>query len=348
MLKIYFGGVPSMNGSKPAAELLMVQRSPSLAQDKSSSVESWDLIVIGGGPAGLTAGIYGARSGLKTLVLEMMIPGGQIAEAAIVENYPGFPEGISGSELAERLKEQCEKSGAKIHVMERVKDLYVTERRKRILTDNGEYTCSAVIIATGCRRRQLGIPSEDRLRGRGISYCALCDGPLFKKRRVLVVGGGNAAAIDALYLSDLASNTKLVHRSSALRAEKAVVEKLVSKGVEIIYNTEVKRFKGEDQLTSVELFNNKTGEITEIDVDGVFIEIGNVPNSDFAKKAGLELDERGYIVVDSRQRTNVDGVFAAGDVTATRCRQCGTAVGSAIVAAIEAYGYIARPYYYQE
>lgn len=338
-----------MEWSKTDGGLLRAQRTtPPAPVHMHSSDEIWDLIVIGGGPAGLTAGIYGARSGLKTLVLEMMMPGGCIAEAAVVENYPGFPEGISGSELAKRLKDQCEKSGAEIRIMERVKDLYLNQEKKRVITDNGEYACSAIIIATGCLRRQLGMPCEDRLRGRGISYCALCDGPLFKDKTVLVVGGGNAAAIDAFYLSNIASSVKLVHRSSTLRAENALVKKLIGKGVEILYNTEVKKFKGDERLVSVELFNNETGKCIETTVDGAFVQIGSMPNSELAKKAGLELDERGYIVVDSRQRTNIDGVFAAGDVATTPCRQCGTAVGSAIVAAIEAYGYIEKPYYYGE
>jgi thioredoxin reductase (NADPH) len=306
----------------------------------------WDLIVIGGGPAGLTAGIYGARSGLKTLVLERMMPGGCIAEAAVIENYPGFPEGITGSELAERLKEHCEKSGAVIRIMERVKDLDLKQERKHIITDNSEYTCSAIIIATGCRHRQLGMQCEDRLRGRGISYCALCDGPLFRNKNVLVIGGGNSAAIDAFYLSNMASSVKLVHRSSALRAENALIQKLIRNGVELLYNTEVKKFVGDERLVSVELFNNKTGRCIETPIDGVFVQIGVVPNSEFAKNSGLELDEQGYIVVENRQRTNIDGVFAAGDVATTPCRQCGTAVGSAIVAATEAYGYIKKPYYF--
>jgi thioredoxin reductase (NADPH) len=337
-----------MEGPKTDGGLLRAQRSTPLAPiQMHSSDESWDLIVIGGGPAGLTAGIYGARSGLKTLVLEMMMPGGCIAEAAVVENYPGFPEGISGSELAERLKDQCEKSGAEIHIMEKVKDLHLNQKKKHVITDNGEYACSAIIMATGSHRRRLGMLCEDRLQGRGISYCALCDGPFYRDKKVLVVGGGNAAAIDALYLSNIASSVKLVHRSSTLRAENALVEKLIGNGVEILYNTDVKRFEGDERLVSVELYNNETGKYIETAVDGAFVQIGSVPNSELAKKAGLELDEQGYIVVDSRQRTNIDGVFAAGDVATTPCRQCGTAVGSAIVAAIEAYGYIEKPYYYR-
>jgi thioredoxin reductase (NADPH) len=335
-----------MTGLKTDEELLQSQMSPIIVPIKDRArADNWDLIIVGGGPAGLTAGIYGARSGLRTLVLEMMIPGGCIARAAIVENYPGFPEGISGPDLAERLKDQCKNAGTEIHIMEEVKELDINQEIKHVITDKGTYTCSAIIIATGSTNKQLGIPGESRLQGRGISCCALCDGPLFRNKRVLVAGGGNAAAIDALYLSNIALNVKLVHRSSALRAENALVKKLIEKGVEILYNTEIKKFVGDDQLMRVELFNNETIKSMEIDVDGTFVQIGSVPNSEFARKAGLELDEKGYIVVDGSQRTNVDGVFAAGDVITSSCKQCGTAVGSAIVAAVEAYGYIERPYY---
>jgi thioredoxin reductase (NADPH) len=337
-----------MEGPKTDKGYLQAHRSNhnTPAQMHSNS-KNRDLIVIGGGPAGLTAGIYGARSGLDTLVLEMMIPGGTIAEAAVVENYPGFPEGISGSELAERLKHQCEKSGAELRIMEKVTDLHLNQDMKYVLTDNRKYASSAIIIATGSRRKSLGLPSEDRLRGKGISYCALCDGPLYRDKRVLVVGGGNSAAIDAYYLSNIASSVILVHRSSTLRAESALVEKLIDNGVEIFYNTKVQGFNGDERLVSAELINKKIGKNMEIAVDGVFVQIGSVPNSGLAKKAGLLLDEQGYIVVDSRQRTNIDGVFAAGDVATTPYRQCGTAVGSAIVAAIEAYGYVENPYYYK-
>lgn len=307
-----------------------------------------DLVVVGAGPAGLTAGIYGARSGLKTLVLEMAIPGGLIAKAAIVENYPGFPEGVRGSVLAKKLKDQCEKAGAEIRFMERVLELNLEGKTKRVKTDKGTYDCAAVIIATGSQQRQLGILGETKFQGRGVSYCAICDGPLFKNKNVIVVGGGNAAAIDALFLSDIASSVKLVHRQSALRAENALVMGMTSKGIEILYNTEIKEIKGGNKGLRVTLNNNKSNKSIEINVDGVFVQIGRIPNSEIAKKAGLKLDKKGYIIVDSRNRTNIDGVFAAGDVTTSPFRQCGIAIGNAVVAALEAHGYIKRPYYYRE
>ena len=310
-------------------------------------MEHWDLIIIGAGPAGLTAGIYGARSGLKTLVLEEKTPGGEAANTPLVENYPGFPEGISGRELSDKMAEQCRKFGAEIKELERVTELQLGDEKKIVKTDRATYTASAIIIASGCHYRTLGIPSESEFRGRGVSYCALCDGAFFKGRKVIVVGGGNSAAVSAIYLSNLASDVKLAHRRSQLRAEEALQEDLRTQGVKILLNTELKEITGDMKVKGVAVFNNKTGETMKIDVDGVFIQVGEVPNSQFAKEAGLSVDKGGYIIVDDRQRTNISEVYAAGDVTAGPVKQIGTAVGQAIIAASEAFSYIKRPYYYK-
>lgn len=310
--------------------------------------EYWDLIIIGGGPAGLTSGIYGARSGLKTLVLEKLIPGGCILEASIVHNYPGFPKGITGQELASKMHEQCLNEGAIIRTMENVTNIEIQDEKKVVITSNGKYYCKSIIIAAGTQHRKIGIPSEDKFQGLGISYCAVCDGPLFKNRDLLVVGGGNCAAIDAIYLSNLASSVKLVHRRSTLRAEKALIKSMENKGVELLYNMDVKEFKGDNILKSVILYNNKKESLSEIEVDGVFVEIGRIPNTKVADKCGVELNDDGYIIVDRCQKTNIEGVFAAGDVTISPYRQIGTAIGDAIIAALEAFGYIKRPYYKNE
>jgi thioredoxin reductase (NADPH) len=274
--------------------------------------------------------------------------GGCIMEASIVHNYPGFPKGISGQELANKMQEQCLNEGAEIRTMENVIDIEILDKRKAVLTSNGRYYCKSIIIATGTHYRKIGIPSEDKFRGRGISYCAVCDGPLFKNRNLLVVGGGNCAAIDAIYLSNLASSVKLVHRKGTLRAEKALIKSMENNGVELIYDTDVKEFKGDNILRSVMLYNNKTGDLSEVKVDGVFVEIGRIPNTEVAKKCGVELNDDGYIIVDECQKTNMNGVFAAGDVTISPYKQIGTAIGNAIIAALEAYGYIKRPYYYKK
>jgi len=309
-------------------------------------MEHWDLIIIGAGPAGLTAGIYGARSGLKTLILEEKTPGGAAAESPLIENYPGFPA-ISGRELIDKMVEHCKKFEVPINELEKVVELDLKGERKVVKTDRATYTVSAIIVASGCHYRELGVPGENEFRGRGVSFCAVCDGAFFKGRRVIVLGGGNSAAVSALYLSNLASNVKLAHRRDTLRAEEALAKDLQERNVELLWNTEIKEIKGDVKVKSVVLFNNKTGETKEIEMDGVFVQVGEVPNSQFAKEVGVEVDKGGYIIVDERQRTNVNGVYAAGDVTTGPVKQVGTAVGQAIVAATEAFGYIKRPYYYK-
>jgi len=309
--------------------------------------EHWDLIIIGAGPAGLTAGLYGARSGLKTMVLDEKMPGGAAADTPLVENYPGF-EAISGRDLADKMAEQCKKVGAKINELEKVVELDLKGEKKIVKTTRTVYTALAVIIASGSQYMPLEVPGETEFRGRGVSYCTLCDGAFFKGRNVLVVGGGNSAVVSARYLANIASNVKLSHRKDQLRAEEALVKDLIAQGVELMWNTELKEIKGDTKVKGAILANNKTGETREIDVDGVFVQIGEAPNSQVAKEAGVKVDKAGYIIVDDRQRTNIAGVYAAGDVTIGPVKQIGTAVGEAIIAASEAFGYIKRPYYYKD
>ena len=311
-------------------------------------MESLELVIIGAGAAGLAAGIYAARSGLKTLILEEKLAGGNTADAPIIENYPGFLS-ISGRELAQKMLAHCKKFNVEIHEMERVTGLNLKGERKTVKTDKAVYETKTVIIASGTHYRELGVPGEKEFYGRGVSYCGVCDGPLFKGKRVLVVGGGNAAAITALYIAGLASQVKLSHRRDVLRAEESLVKALESKeNVEILWNTELKEIKGKDLVEKVTLFNNKTGDTWELKIDGVFVQVGEVPNSQLAREAGVKVDEGGYIMVDVRQRTNIAGVYAAGDVTNHPVKQVGTAVGQGITAALEAYGYIRRPYYYKQ
>ncbi len=307
---------------------------------------TWDLIIGGGGPAGLTAGIYGARSGLKTLIIEKALPGGCINEASFIENYPGFPNGITGEELAIKMVKQCENAGAEIHSLEEVQDIVLKDEKKWIKTDRDEYSCDAVIIATGTKYRNLGLPSEQKFRGKGISYCAVCDGPLFKEKEVVVIGGGNCAAIDAIYLSNLVSKVTLIHRRDSLRTEKALIQEMNEKDIQVLFNCEVKGFKGDDLLKKVVVYNNKNEDLFEIKADGAFIDIGRIPNIDLVKGIGVKI-ENNYIIVDQRQKTNIDGIFAIGDITTSPYKQIGKAVGEAVIAASEAYGYIKRPYYYR-
>jgi thioredoxin reductase (NADPH) len=308
-------------------------------------MESWELIIIGAGAAGLAAGIYGARSGLKTLVIDEKMAGGTTADAPVVENYPGFPE-IGGGELAQKMTLHCKKAGVTIHEIETVTALDLAGERKIVKTTRAAYEANAVIIATGSHYREIGVKGEKEFRGRGVSYCGVCDGPLFKGKRVLVIGGGNSAATTTLYLSGIAAEVIVTHRRDAFRAEEALVKDIASKkNVQVFWNTEVREIKGEKLVTEVVLYDNKAGETKEIAVDAVFVQIGEAPNSQIAREAGLEVNEHGYIKTDIFQRTSIAGVYAAGDVTNHPVKQVGTAVGQGITAALEAYSYIRQPYY---
>jgi len=308
-------------------------------------MESWELIIIGAGAGGLAAGIYSARSGLKTLVIDEKMAGGTAADAPVVENYPGFPR-ISGEELAQNMALHCKKAGATIHEIETVTALDLTGEQKIVKTTRAEYEAKAVIIATGSHYREIGVKGEKEFRGRGVSYCGVCDGPFFKGKRVLVIGGGNSAATTTLYLSGIAAEVLVVHRRGAFRAEDALVKDIASKeNVKVFWNSEVREIKGDKLVTTVVLYDNKAEATKEIGVNAVFVQIGEAPNSQIAREAGLEVNEPGYIKADVFQRTSVAGVYAAGDVTSHPVKQVGTAVGQGITAALEAYSYIRQPYY---
>jgi len=308
-------------------------------------MESWELIIIGAGAGGLAAGIYGARSGLKTLVIDEKLAGGTVADAPSVENYPGFSQ-ITGGELAQNMVTHCKKAGAIIHEIEPFTGLNLDGKKKVVKTTRAEYEAKAVIIATGSHYREIGVKGEKEFRGRGVSYCGVCDGPFFKGKRVLVIGGGNSAATTTLYLSGIAAEVVVTHRRDAFRAEEALVKDILSKeNVKIFWNTEVKEIKGEKLVNKVVVYHNKAGETKEVEVDAVFVQIGEAPNSQVAREAGLGVDAHGYIETDVFQRTNIEGVYAAGDVTNHPVKQVGTAVGQGITAALEAYSYIRRPYY---
>jgi thioredoxin reductase (NADPH) len=262
-----------------------------------------------------------------------------------VENYPGFSQ-IGGGELAEKMTLHCRKTGVTIHELETVTGLELQGDRKIVKTSKAAYEANALIIATGSHYREIGVVGEKEFRGRGVSYCGVCDGPLFKGKRVLVVGGGNSAAITTLYLSGIVAEVKVAHRREAFRAEEAYVKDIASKkNVQVFWNTEVREIKGEKLVNKVVLFDNKAGETKELAVDAVFVQVGEAPNSQLALESGVEVDEHGYIKIDMFQRTSVPGVYAAGDVTNHPVKQVGTAVGQGITAALEAYGYVRRPYY---
>ncbi len=308
-------------------------------------MENWDVIIIGAGSAGLAAGLYAVRSGLKTLILDERLAGGTISDAPKVVNYPGFSE-ISGQELAEKMTLHSQKHGAVIHDLETVTDMNLTGDKKIIITHKATYEASAVILAMGSHYKEIGAKGEKEFRGKGVSYCGVCDGPFFKGKKVLVVGGGNSACITTLYLSGLAAQVTVVHRRQAFRAEELLVSDIASKtNVNVLWNTEVEEIKGDRQVRTVTLKNNLTGETSELAVDAVFVQVGEAPNSQVAKVAGIETDEVGYIKINIKQETNLAGVFAAGDITNHPVKQVGVAVGQGITAALEAYAYVRRPYY---
>jgi thioredoxin reductase (NADPH) len=308
-------------------------------------MENWDVIIIGAGSAGLSAGIYTVRSGLKTLILDEKLPGGTISDASIVVNYPGFAE-ISGGELAEKMVNHCKKVGAVIHELEPVTELELTGEKKSVKTSNASYEAKAVIFSTGSHYKEVGVKGEKEFRGRGVSYCGVCDGPFFKGKKVLVVGGGNAACITTLYLSGLAGQVTVIHRRGTFRAEASLVTDIAAKGnVTALWNTEIQEIKGDKQVKAVTIIDNITKQTSELAVDAVFVQVGEAPNNQLAKAAGIETDEHGYIKINIRQQTNLPGIFAAGDVTNHPIKQVGTAVGQGITAALESYSYIRRPYY---
>jgi thioredoxin reductase (NADPH) len=308
-------------------------------------MDDWELIIIGAGPAGLAAGIYGVRSGLKTLVLEERIAGGTTADAPMIENYPGF-RSVSGFELAQKMVAHAKDSGVTIHEFETVTELDLKTAEKTVKSDKATYKTKAVIITSGSHYRELDIPGEKEFRGKGVSYCGLCDGPLFKGKRLLVVGGGNSALITTLYLAGLASEVKIAHRKDSFRAEAALVQSLREKpNIEILWNTEITQIKGERLVNKAILLDNKANVTRELTIDGIFVQVGEDPNSRIAREASVAVDEDGYIIVDALQRTSIHGVYAAGDVSNHPVKQVGTAVGQGITAATEAYGYIRRPYY---
>jgi thioredoxin reductase (NADPH) len=308
-------------------------------------LENWDVIIIGAGSAGLAAGIYTVRSGLKTLILDEKLAGGTISDAPTVVNYPGFAE-ISGGELAEKMTTHCRKLGATIHDLENVTDMNLTGEKKIVKTSRATYEAKAIIISTGSHYKEIGVKGEKEFRGKGVSYCGVCDGPFFKGKRVLVIGGGNTAATTILYLSGIAAEVVVVHRKGGFRAEESLVSGILMKqNVKVLWNTEIQEIKGDKQVKVVTLIDNMTQTTSELPVDAVFVQVGEAPNSQIAKASGVETDEHGYIKIDIRQQTNLPGVFAAGDVTNHPVKQVGTAVGQGITAALEAYSFIRRPYY---
>jgi len=303
-----------------------------------TTTSKYDVIIVGGGPAGLTAGLYTSRAGLKSLLLERGMLGGQMVNATLVENYPGFPEGVAGSELGSLMHRQATRYGLEMVTAE------VTGigdgRPHSVATPEGSFEAAAIIIATGSEYRKLEVTGEERLSGRGVSYCATCDGFFFRNREVAVVGGGDTAITDALELSQHANKVYVIHRRDQLRAGEILQRRAFAHPkLEFIWSTVVEEVLGEKTLSGLRLRNGKTGQQSILKVDGVFVATGLMPNSRSFFDI-LELDDAGYIVTDETMATSTPGIFAAGDVRRNSPRQIAAAVGDGVTAAMSAFKYV--------
>ena len=290
----------------------------------------YDVVIIGGGPGGYSAALYCARSGMSGLVLEKLSPGGQMATTGQVDNYPGFEDGIDGFELGEKMKKGADRFGAETAFDEVIR-VDLKAEPKKITTTGGELLTKTVVIATGASPRELGLPEEKKLRGRGVAYCAVCDGMRYKDKTVVVSGGGNSAAEDALFLAKICKKVYLVHRRDALRASMVYQNALKDSPVEFLWNSRIEEILHEKKVTGVRLADVKTGEEREIACDGVFVAIGRVPDT-AVFEGQVERNEQGYIIADETTRTNVPGVFAVGDVRTKPLRQIVTAASDGAVA----------------
>ena len=297
-----------------------------------------DLVIIGAGPAGLTAGLYAARARLNVLLIEKAVPGGQIIVTDWIENYPGFPEGISGFDLAEKMKNQAEALGLKMETAE-VQSLKLTPDVKEVVLQEKTIQAKSLIIASGASPKKLGI-GEDRYMGKGISFCATCDAPFFKEKTVVAIGGGDTAVQEAIYLTKFVKKVYLVHRRDELRATKILQERAFANDkIEIIWDTVATGVDGFFGIEGVHVKNVKTGEEKTLKADGCFIWVGTLPNTQFLGDS-LDTDAYGFIRADARMQTSVPGVFAAGDVRDTPLRQVSTAVGDGAIAAVSAEHYL--------
>jgi len=299
----------------------------------------YDVIIIGGGPAGLTAGLYTSRAGLKSLLLERGAPGGQMVNATLVENYPGFPEGIAGSELGSLMHQQAVKYGLEVVTADAI-GISQEKSYYSISTSEDSLEASAVIIAAGSEYRKLGVAGEERLSGYGVSYCATCDGFFFRNREVAVIGGGDTAVTDALELSQHASKVYVIHRRNQLRAGKALQDRAFAHPkLEFIWDTVVEEVSGDKVLEELKLRNVKTGQQSNLKVNGVFVAVGLMPNSRSFFNI-IEMDDAGYIVTDETMATSAPGIFAAGDIRRNSPRQIAAAVGDGVTAAMSAFKYV--------
>jgi len=305
----------------------------------NKSPKKYNVIIIGGGPAGLSAGIYTARARLKSLLIERGAIGGQILNTEWVENYPGFPEGISGIDLTEAMHKQAEKFGLETLLAD-VTGVKLADVQKTVETSADSYTAQAVIVASGSERQKLGVPGEAEYTGKGVSYCATCDGAFFRDKPVAVVGGGNAAITEALELTKFASEITVIHRRDELRATKILQEKAFAEPkIKVLWDSVIDEISGDTFVEKIKVSNVKTDNRSTLNVAGVFMAVGFKPNTDYLKGA-IKLDKNNAIITDDKMATNVPGVFAVGDIRSSSIRQVISAAGDGAVAAVNAEKYI--------
>ena len=301
----------------------------------------YQVIIVGSGPAGLSAAMYTGRSRLNTLLVEKGVAGGRLNEAELIENYPGFPEGISGLELTQQMHKQAEKYGMEILTAE-VSGIELEDKQKVVKTTQGNFKSKAVIITCGSNHITMNVPGEKEYTGKGVSYCATCDAYFFRDRPVAVVGGGNAAINEALYLTKFASKVVVIHRRGELRATPVVQEKaLAEPKMEFLWNTVVEEVEGKDTVTRLKLHNVQTGEKSTLDTEGVFVAIGIKPATDIFKGT-LALDDGGYIIVNDKMETSIPGIFAAGDIRSNSIRQVIAAASDGAIAAVHAEKFVSE------
>ena len=304
----------------------------------------YELAIIGAGPAGYAASIYAVRAGIKTILFDKKGGGGLAMLSPNIENYPGF-ESIPGAELAEKMRQHASKY-TEMKFVEEVQNIEKTNDTFKITTTENNYTVKAVLLSMGTEYRKLNIPGEKELAGKGVSYCATCDGFFFKDKTVAVVGGGNSAVIESIYLKQIGvKDVYVIHRRDQLRAEKAYQDEAISKKVNFVYNTHVEKINGSTLVESIDTLNTKSKTKKPIKLDGVFISIGEEPQNALAKELGIKLDEKGYVIVDSQQRTNIKGVYAAGDITGG-LRQVITACAEGAIAALASTEVLGKQYPY--
>lgn len=300
-------------------------------------MEKYDIIIVGAGPGGLTAGIYAGRQGTKTLILDKNLAGGIGREVPEMENYPGF-DLVSGLELAEKMKDQCVKNvelheNEGVNTIEKIDD---NDYNFKVESDEHSYLTKTVIIATGSSHQQLNIPGEEEFKGRGVSYCATCDGMFFAGKDIAMVGGGNSALQEAVFLSNLGCNVTVIHRREEFRAEQYLQDKLKEKGIKTIMNATVEEIKGDMLVSSITIKDKESGELEDLEVDGVFISVGYKPHTKLAEELGVDLDKNNQIITDKNQKTNMDYVYSAGDVCGG-VKQWVVACGEGAIAATSAY-----------